>query len=47
MPIENLINRVNDEKLDHGLTTSDINPKHRQNYHSCIKLTERYTKSSQ
>ena len=27
-------------KLDHGLTKSDINPKDRQNYSSCFKLTQ-------
>ncbi|CAF4496736.1 unnamed protein product, partial [Rotaria sp. Silwood2] len=26
-------------KLDHGLTRSDLNPKNRQNYRSCVKLT--------
>ena len=26
-------------KLDHGLTKSDINPKDRQNFNSCLKLT--------
>lgn len=36
--IENLINSANDKKLDHGLTRSNINPKDRQKYHSCIKL---------
>jgi len=36
--IENLINSVSYTKLDHGLTRSDINPKDRQNYHSCVKL---------
>ena len=36
--IENLINSVNYTKLDHGLTRSDVNPKDRQNYHSCLKL---------
>lgn len=36
--IENLINNSNYTKLDHGLTISDINPKDRQNFHSCIKL---------
>ena len=25
-------------KLDHGLTISDLNPKDRQNYQSCVKL---------
>ncbi|CAF4854902.1 unnamed protein product, partial [Rotaria sp. Silwood2] len=36
--IENLINDKNYIKLDHSLTKSDINPKDRQNYKSCIKL---------
>jgi hypothetical protein len=36
--IEQLINNNNYTKLDHGLTKSDINPKDRQNYNSCIKL---------
>jgi hypothetical protein len=36
--IENLINNDYYTKLDHCLTKSDINPKDRQNYHSCIKL---------
>jgi len=26
-------------KLDHGLTKSDVNPKDRQNFSSCLKLT--------
>lgn len=36
--IEKLINDGDYTKLDHGLTISDVNPKDRQNYHSCIKL---------
>ncbi|CAF4539581.1 unnamed protein product [Rotaria socialis] len=36
--IENLIDNTNYTKLVHGLIMSDINPKDRQNYHSCIKL---------
>ncbi|CAF4064808.1 unnamed protein product, partial [Rotaria sordida] len=36
--IEQLINNNNYTKLDHDLTKSDINPKDRQNYNSCIKL---------
>lgn len=36
--IESLIDTDNYTKLDHGLTRSDINPKDRQNYKSCIKL---------
>ncbi|CAF4471863.1 unnamed protein product [Rotaria socialis] len=36
--IEQLINNNSYTKLDHGLKKSDINPKDRQNYNSCIKL---------
>lgn len=36
--IEKLIDNDNYTKLDHGLTKSDIHPKDRQNYNSCIKL---------
>ncbi|CAF4969690.1 unnamed protein product, partial [Rotaria sp. Silwood1] len=36
--IEALISNDHYTKLDHGLTSSDINPKDRQNYNSCIKL---------
>ncbi|CAF1482890.1 unnamed protein product [Rotaria sp. Silwood1] len=36
--IEQLIDNNSYTKLDHGLTKSDINPKDRQNYNSCIKL---------
>lgn len=38
--ITHIENLINDDytKLDHGLTKSDINPKDRQNYKSCIKL---------
>lgn len=36
--IEALINNSDYTKLDHGLTSIDINPKDRQNYNSCIKL---------
>ncbi|CAF3874537.1 unnamed protein product, partial [Rotaria magnacalcarata] len=36
--IEQLINNNHYTKLDHGLTKSDIQPKDRQNYNSCIKL---------
>ena len=25
-------------KLDHGLTKSDLNPKDKQNYHSCLRI---------
>ncbi|CAF4765874.1 unnamed protein product [Rotaria socialis] len=35
--IEQLINNNSYTKLDHGLKKSDINPKDRQNYNSCIK----------
>jgi hypothetical protein len=34
-----IINNANYSKLDHGLTKSDINPKDRQNFSSCLKLT--------
>ena len=39
--MERLIDIVEDEnysKLDHGLTRTDINPKHRQNYNSCVRI---------
>ncbi|CAM4940165.1 unnamed protein product [Rotaria socialis] len=36
--IKALINDSHYTKLDHGLTSSDINPKDRQNYNSCIKI---------
>lgn len=36
--LEKIINTDKYTKLDHGLTMSDINPKDRQNYHSCIKI---------
>lgn len=36
--IEDLINNDSYTKLDHCLTKSDINPKDRQNYRSCINL---------
>ena len=36
--LEELINSDNYTKLDHGLTKSDLNPRDRQNYSSCIKL---------
>jgi hypothetical protein len=32
-----IINNANYSKLDHGLTKSDINPKDRQNFSSCLK----------
>ncbi|CAF1133516.1 unnamed protein product [Didymodactylos carnosus] len=39
--IEHLIDIIEDtnySKLDHGLTRSDLNPKDRQNYNSCVKI---------
>lgn len=36
--IERLVDNNSYTKLDHGLTKSDINPKDRQNFNSCIKL---------
>ena len=36
--IEELIDNNNYTKLDHGLTKSDLNPRDRQNYNSCVKL---------
>lgn len=36
--IEELIDDDRYTKLDHGITRSDINPKDRQNYRSCVKL---------
>lgn len=39
--MEHLIDIVEDEnysKLDHGLTRTDINPKDRQNYNSCVRI---------
>lgn len=39
--IEHLIDIVENEnysKLDHGLTRTDINPKDRQNYNSCVRI---------
>lgn len=39
--IEHLIDIIEDSaysKLDHGLTRSDLNPKDRQNFNSCIKI---------
>lgn len=36
--IEELIDDDQYTKLDHGITKSDINPKDRQNYRSCVKL---------
>jgi len=34
-----IIDNGNFTKIDHGLTKSDINPKDRQNFSSCVKLT--------
>ena len=36
--VENLIDDDTYTKLDHCLTKSDVNPKDRQDYKSCIKL---------
>lgn len=36
--IESLISNDKLTKLDHGLTKSDINPRDRQNFRSCLKL---------
>ncbi|CAF2007754.1 unnamed protein product [Rotaria magnacalcarata] len=36
--LENLINDNTYTKLDHSLAKSDINPKDRQNYKSCVRL---------
>lgn len=33
-----IIENPNHSKLDHGLTRSDLNPKDRQNFSSCIKI---------
>jgi len=35
----NIIEDNNYSKLDHGLTRSDLNPKDKQNYASCFKIT--------
>ena len=37
--LRNIIEDDNYSKLDHGLTRSDVNPKDRQNFTSCVKLT--------
>ncbi|CAF1085734.1 unnamed protein product [Didymodactylos carnosus] len=37
--LENILNDNNYTKLDHGLTKSDIKPKVRQNYRSCVKIS--------
>ena len=37
--LHDIISNENYTKLDHGLTKSDINPKDRQNFGSCLKLT--------
>ncbi|CAF1596085.1 unnamed protein product [Rotaria magnacalcarata] len=34
-----IIDNAKFTKIDHGLTKSDINPKDRQNFSSCVKLT--------
>lgn len=34
-----IIENPNYSKLDHGLTRSDLNPKDRQNFNSCIKIS--------
>lgn len=36
--LHNIIESDQHTKLDHGLTVSDLNPKDRQNYRSCVKL---------
>ena len=39
--MEHLIDILNDNtysKLDHGLTRTDLNPKDKQNYHSCVRI---------
>lgn len=36
--LQNIIDDDNYSKLDHGLTRSDVNPKDRQNFASCVKL---------
>ncbi|CAF4628340.1 unnamed protein product [Rotaria socialis] len=41
--IDHLIDIVEDSnysKLDHGLTRSDLNPKDRQNFNSCVKIAK-------
>lgn len=37
--LDDIIKNGNYTKLCHGLTKSDINPKDRQNFSSCLKLT--------
>ncbi|CAF4032427.1 unnamed protein product [Rotaria sp. Silwood1] len=37
--LQDIINSDQYTKLDHGLTKSDLNPKDRQNFNSCVKLT--------
>ncbi|CAF1928949.1 unnamed protein product [Rotaria magnacalcarata] len=37
--IRSIVKNSKYTKLDHGLTRSDLNPKDRQNYRSCVKLT--------
>lgn len=36
--LHEIIHNASYSKLDHGLTKSDINPKDRQNFASCLKL---------
>jgi hypothetical protein len=36
--IIDIIEDSNYSKLDHGLTRSDLNPKDRQNFNSCVKI---------
>ncbi|CAF4165786.1 unnamed protein product [Rotaria magnacalcarata] len=36
--VADIIENSNYTKLDHGLNRSDLNPKDRQNYNSCVKL---------
>lgn len=39
--MEHLVDIIEDSgysKLDHGLTRTDLNPKDRQNYNSCVKI---------
>ena len=37
--LQNTVKSKNYTKVDHGLTRSDLNPKDRQNYRSCVKFT--------
>lgn len=36
--LQNILENNEYTKLDHGLTRSDLNPKDRQNYRSCVRL---------